>query len=88
MQPRLCSEEGLPSSEKGKQWMTHWRHPQTPHRWIILALVCALALAGNYLQYQITALGVVLMVRLHLDITSFSFLFLAPWWWPLFWEYP
>lgn len=52
--------------------------PPDPHRWIILALVCALALAGNYLQYQITALGVVLMVRLHLDITSFSFLFLAP----------
>lgn len=49
-----------------------------PYRFVILALACALAFMGNYLQYQISALAVGIMEVLTIDTAGFQLLFLIP----------
>ncbi|MEI3377014.1 MAG: MFS transporter [Coriobacteriales bacterium] len=49
-----------------------------PYRFVILALACALAFVGNYLQYQVSALATDVMGRLHIGTAEFQLLFLVP----------
>lgn len=49
-----------------------------PYRFLILALACALAFMGNYLQYQVSALAVGVMATLAIDTAGFQLLFLIP----------
>ncbi len=49
-----------------------------PYRFAVLALACALAFMGNYLQYQVSALAVGVMAVLKVGTAGFQLLFLAP----------
>lgn len=48
------------------------------YRWVVLVVVCLVCILSNYMQYQVSALAVVLMPMLDIDEAGFSMMMLMP----------
>lgn len=64
--------------DKGGRWELESVAERTSYRFVILALACALAFMGNFLQYQVSGLAVGVMSVLEIDTAGFQLLFLTP----------
>lgn len=48
------------------------------YRWVVLLVVCLVCVLSNYMQYQVSALAVILMPMLGIDEAGFSMMMLMP----------
>lgn len=48
------------------------------YRWVILAIVCLMDVASNYIQFQVSVLATQIMPALHISTAQFSSLLMAP----------